>query len=274
MVIFISHISEEVGEAAALKAAVETALPSVRAFVSGADIRLGQAWLKQIDTALSEAVVVVALCSERSIRRPWVNFECGTGWTRGLPIIPVCHRDLDPANLPDPLHVFQGVQLSDPEACGAFIERLAEVTGLRPAADFSPDGFLKSLRVQRPARGGQVGIVSAHRQREWDDGPETVFSIPDRFPAQLTGQWDVHELVDERPFQLDSLHALRGLVFPSPWRARISPECIAATIDWVMEGGRILFLGFELGDYHHNANLSQLTQWFGIDPSCDIVGPP
>jgi hypothetical protein len=70
------------------------------------------------------------------------------------------------------------------------------------------------------------------------------------------------------------LHGFSGLIFASPWRARIEPETIAATVEWVREGGRILFLGFELGDRHHDANLAELTHPFGIDPASDIVGPP
>jgi hypothetical protein len=34
-----------------------------------------------------------------------------------------------------------------------------------------------------------------------------------------------------------------------------------------------LLLGFELGDRHHEANLAELSQYFGISPAIDIVGP-
>jgi hypothetical protein len=35
----------------------------------------------------------------------------------------------------------------------------------------------------------------------------------------------------------------------------------------------MLLLGFELGDRHHGANLSDLSRRFGIHPMTDIVGP-
>ena len=274
MTIFLSHISEEAAEAQALKTALEIALPSAHVFVSASDIRLGDAWLKEIDTALSKATAVLALCSENSIRRPWLNFECGTGWTRGLPIIPVCHKGLQPDRLPDPLRIFQGIELSSGDACRTLVTRLAEITKLKPAPEFSPAQFQRSLVVQRQERGAEIGVVTAHRQREWDDHRDTMLTLTHGLPSGLSGDWRFRELSDERPFLLDSLHAISGLIFTSPWRAGVSPECMSATIDWVNEGGRILFLGFELGDRHHDANLAQLTHAFGIHPSCDIVGPP
>jgi hypothetical protein len=42
---------------------------------------------------------------------------------------------------------------------------------------------------------------------------------------------------------------------------------------WVRSGGRLLLLGFELGDRHHDGNLAELSHHFGIDPASDIVGP-
>ena len=40
-----------------------------------------------------------------------------------------------------------------------------------------------------------------------------------------------------------------------------------------MAGGRLLLLGFELGDRHHDGNLEDLARHFGIHPAADIVGP-
>jgi hypothetical protein len=50
-------------------------------------------------------------------------------------------------------------------------------------------------------------------------------------------------------------------------------ETISAIVEWVKSGGRLLLLGFELGDRHHNGNLAELSHHFGIDPASDIVGP-
>lgn len=114
----------------------------------------------------------------------------------------------------------------------------------------------------------------AHRQGEWEPNKETILSLATAKPPGLKGDWVFHAIQDERAFLTTQLHTYSGSIFASPWRARIDPETIAATIEWVREGGRALFLGFEMGDRHHNANLAELTHHFGIDPATDIVGPP
>ena len=80
-------------------------------------------------------------------------------------------------------------------------------------------------------------------------------------------------MTEEREFLSPDLHKLSGLILANPWRAKMKPETIAALVDWVKSGGRLLLLGFELGDRHHDGNLAVLSHHFGIDPAGDIVGP-
>src|SRR5215207_6930668 len=67
---------------------------------------------------------------------------------------------------------------------------------------------------------------------------------------------------------------LSGLIIGSPFRAAMSAHCVTEIAEWVHGGGRLLLLGYELGDRHHNANLGALAQHFGFHPMPDIVGPP
>jgi hypothetical protein len=53
----------------------------------------------------------------------------------------------------------------------------------------------------------------------------------------------------------------------------MEPEVVAALADFVMKGGRMLMLGFEMGDRHHGANLNDLAAQF-VYFDADIVGPP
>jgi hypothetical protein len=78
---------------------------------------------------------------------------------------------------------------------------------------------------------------------------------------------------DPEQLRLDRISEFRGLVIGSPWRARFELATIDAIRQFVFDGGRALLLGFELGDRHHNGNLSELARRFGIEPVTDIVGP-
>jgi hypothetical protein len=271
---FLSHISDEAVEARALKKALEHALQGSEVFVSAADIHLGDAWLREIDAALTDAKVVVVLCSPSSVRRPWLNFESGSGWTRRIPVIPVCHKGMRKDRLPDPMGIFQGIELTGSDSCRELVERLAALLDVAPAADFDPGQMLQGLRSELPPRTQEVGIVLSHQQHEWEGGERSVFALTKSRPSGLAGDWSFRALTDERAFLSADIHTLSGLIFASPWRAKIAPETIAATVEWVRMGGRLLLLGFELGDRHHNANLAELSHHFGIDPAGDIVGPP
>jgi hypothetical protein len=273
MRVFLSHISEEAVEARAFKKVLELALPGSEVFVSAADIHLGNAWLQEIDHALRDADAVVALCSPNSVRRPWLNFESGTGWTRHLPVIPVCHNGMRKDRLPDPLHIFQAIEITDADSCRELVSQLATILRLTPATNFDPASFFQALRAENALRTNEVGIVLCHQQQKWESGERSVFFLASSLPSRLRGHWRFRALTDERVFQSQDLHKLSGLIFANPWRARIEPETITATVEWVRKGGRLLLLGFELGDRHHGGNLGELSHHFGIDPAGDIVGP-
>jgi hypothetical protein len=74
-----SHIAEEAGAASALKGALERVLPQLGAWVSSVDIAPGEDWITARSRVLGEAKAIIALCSPKSLDRPWVNFESGFG---------------------------------------------------------------------------------------------------------------------------------------------------------------------------------------------------
>jgi hypothetical protein len=270
---FLSHVSEEAIEAQALKKVLEAAIPGSEVFVSASDIHLGEAWLREIDEALAGAKVILALCSPNSVRRPWLNFESGSGWSRRLKVVPICHKGMVQDQLPDPLGIFQAVELKDAGSCRRLVEQLAAALGGSVAEGFDPAEMLRALRVESPARSNEVGIVLCHRQGEWQKGGRSVFSLPESLPEEIRNEWSFRQILEERELLSPNLHKLSGLILANPWRARMRPETIAAFVDWVRSGGRLLLLGFELGDRHHDGNLAVLSHHFGIDPAGDIVGP-
>lgn len=96
---------------------LEIALPGLEVFVSAVDIHFGDQWLKVIDEAMERASIILSLCSPGSVRRPWINFESGSGWTRRIPVIPLCYKGLAKDQLPDPLGIFQALELVNADTC-------------------------------------------------------------------------------------------------------------------------------------------------------------
>ena len=112
---FISHISGEAEMASLLRQLVEDGFPGRVEFFTSSDvgsIDIGADWLEAITKAIDRARAVIMLCSRDSVNKPWVQFELGAAWIRGVPIIPVCHSGLEVEALQEPLSRLQGLELS------------------------------------------------------------------------------------------------------------------------------------------------------------------
>ncbi|MFP5318276.1 MAG: toll/interleukin-1 receptor domain-containing protein [Acidimicrobiia bacterium] len=139
--VFISHISSETELAKRLKERLDRDfLGMLDIFVSSdrETIQAGARWLDEVDRALKEADLEIVLCSMESVGRPWVNFEAGAAWLRGIPVVPVCHSGLQPHELPVPLSMLQGLECGRPAGLEKLYDTVASVLGVRtPAVDFA-----------------------------------------------------------------------------------------------------------------------------------------
>lgn len=134
MDIFISHITEEAPLAACLKKWLEDLfIGQIQVFVSsdGESIERGKEWFPQILKSIGTAKIMIVLCSHESIRRPWVNFESGCAWMKGIPIIYLGHSGLGHQDLPPPLNFLQGMTSNDPEYIEKLLFDVAKVVGTR-----------------------------------------------------------------------------------------------------------------------------------------------
>lgn len=138
--VFISHISQEAELAKGLKEKLEIHfLGMLDIFVSSdrETIQAGSNWLQEVDRALKEADVQIILCSKDSVNRPWVNFEAGAAWIRGIPVIPACHSGMKPKDLPVPLGMLEGITCSDQTGLQKLYDSLAKVLEVKPpSVDF------------------------------------------------------------------------------------------------------------------------------------------
>jgi len=123
------------------------------------DLTPGDKWLQKIETAIKEANLLLIICSPSSLTLPWINFEAGCGWMKGIEMIPICHSEQRKDRLPFPFSELQSLQLEDdrfPEALlhalckhfrisrvpdirsGTLRKKLQKCLGAIPVADASP----------------------------------------------------------------------------------------------------------------------------------------
>ena len=110
--IFISYVHEDEDVARRLQWLIADCT-GISPFLSNDrwHVMAGEVWLTKITAALEEAEVVVLMLSQRSVGRPWVNFEAGAAWLAKKPIIPCCYGNLSKDSLPHPYSAIQAVDL-------------------------------------------------------------------------------------------------------------------------------------------------------------------
>ena len=141
MEVFISHITLEAPLASVLKKWIRTAfVESVEVFVSSDDsITPGEDWLDRIRDSLKSTKVLLAICSKESVHRPWINFEAGAGWIRGIPVIPLCHSGMTVGGLPQPLSPLQALDVEGDDFARRLMAAVAKglgLTGGSPLSDY------------------------------------------------------------------------------------------------------------------------------------------
>ena len=138
--VFLSHLTVESKLADIIKNhLVHDFIGLVDVFVSSdrTSIPVGSKWLSEVNTALNRASVHVILCSPESVARPWIQFEAGAAQIRGIPIIPICHSGLTPAQLPVPLSEWEGVNAASASGTRKFYDSIAKLLGSDvPIVDF------------------------------------------------------------------------------------------------------------------------------------------
>ena len=195
--IFISHTSTERRLAKAFKERLAADFSTVDVFVSsdGTTVQAGRQWLKELSSALKRAKIEIILCSHASVERPWVNFEAGAGWVRGIPVIPVCHSGMTPRQLPVPLNMLEAVEAYRPEGLQKLYHAIAAALGMRtPEVDF----------VAMAQEIGEAGRVHEHLSRDLEviENPKILCAASDDYATRLDFDLDVSVLESRFPDQV------------------------------------------------------------------------
>ena len=148
MNIFISHIAEEASIADVFKDWIEsTFLGQCEVFASSdtEDLPAGNKWINDIDETLDSAVALLVLCSPASLKRPWINFETGWGWIKGVPIIPICHSGQKKDNLPPRISTFESLEIDSGGFVSDLFSKLAKHLGFEKFPRIDQDAMIHEI---------------------------------------------------------------------------------------------------------------------------------
>lgn len=197
--IFISHIARETELAQCLKKfLINDFLGLLDVFVSsdGKTIQVGEQWLEKLSTALKKAKFELVLCSKESVRRPWVNFEAGAGWVRGIRVMPVCHSGMTPSNLPVPLNMLQAVEAGRADGLRHLYEAIAGLLGLQtPKANFQAMAQEIELVEKKYRQSGQ--------DLDWIEHPKVLCAASEQYATAMNFDLDVAVLKERFPQQVE-----------------------------------------------------------------------
>lgn len=146
--VFISHIAQEKDIALSLQKFLKKIyVGSFNIFVSsdGNSIELGDSWQNVVFNTIQTCDLMIVLCSPVSTSRPWIPFEAGAGWSRHIPVIPVCHSGLTPGELPLPLSTLQGCVLSEEKSIQQILVRISKLFELE-IPDLDSRTFIESIK--------------------------------------------------------------------------------------------------------------------------------
>jgi TIR domain len=144
LTIFLSHVTAEAKLADLVEGHLHRDFIGLARVFASSDlgsVLAGKKWLDEVTSALTQASLHVVLASPDSIERKWINFEAGAAHVRGVPIIPLCHSGLTPAQLPVPLSESQGLVLSDDSGFRRFYAAIARALESElPEVDYAAYG--------------------------------------------------------------------------------------------------------------------------------------
>ncbi|KAF5432675.1 TIR domain-containing protein [Candidatus Methanophagaceae archaeon] len=139
-IVFVSHVEEDAAVASEIKNWLEDKLRErVEVFVSSDEgIKPGDKWEERIIDKLQSCCIALVVCTQTSVRQPWVNFEAGGAWVQGARVIPLCYHGQRKDMLPRPLSSRHALDLSEPNDVNKLLKTIAEEAGLS-APDIDPD---------------------------------------------------------------------------------------------------------------------------------------
>ena len=130
--VFVSHRTVEAKFADALRTHLARDFIGIVNFFVSTDVRsvpAGSQWFDALVAGLQRAHLLLAICSNESVRLPWINYETGGACARNVEVIPLCHSGMIPEHLPVPLSMLEAVLLSDAKGLAKLYTRISSLIG-------------------------------------------------------------------------------------------------------------------------------------------------
>jgi len=145
-IVFVSHVEEDAIVASKVKKWLDdNLLDGVEVFVSSdKGLEPGDKWEERIIDKLQNCRIALVLCTQMSVRQPWINFEAGGAWVKGARVIPLCYHSQRKNMLPRPLSSLQSIDLSEPDDIRELLRIIAKEAGLR-APNIDPNELIRRL---------------------------------------------------------------------------------------------------------------------------------
>jgi hypothetical protein len=143
-IVFLSHASSDQKLLKRLKESLAKKTGgAVTLFLSsdGQSIPLGRNWVHEIQQALDKSSLMFVFVSPNSLRSSWVHFESGYAYSKNIKVVPVGVRGIDLVQVPAPLSLLQGFNLSSGAALNNLIAIINREFDHGHAESFSDDDF-------------------------------------------------------------------------------------------------------------------------------------
>ncbi|MBK8254992.1 MAG: toll/interleukin-1 receptor domain-containing protein [Polyangiaceae bacterium] len=127
----------------------------------GQSIPLGRNWVHKVQEALERATLMIVFLSPASLDSRWVYFEAGFVYAKGVRVIPVGIFGVDLTQLPPPISLLQGFNITSPDGLDNLIAVSNEEFGHQHAQVFSLDEYNEFFRTESGARTGALARHSA-----------------------------------------------------------------------------------------------------------------
>ena len=172
--LYVIHAADDHALAGFLKDEFQARVSGVRVFVASraGQIPTGSNWLNDIKTNLTAATIFIVLLTPRSKDRPWVWYEAGVAFGRGVRLLPIAAGGLSLGEIPLPLGADQSLTLEKPE----HVELLFREFGVRlEAPDLVCEQARRLMLAPPSARPSATRIREIHQAfGELGDGPKFV----------------------------------------------------------------------------------------------------
>lgn len=142
--VFFSHSSRDEKPLARLKELfVEKTGGSIDVFLSsdGQSIPLGRNWVHRVQEALSETELMVVFVSPSSMHSGWMFFEAGFAYSKDIRVVPVGFLGIDLNNVPPPLGLLQGFNITSEDGLNNLIALVNKVFGHSHQRTFTNEDF-------------------------------------------------------------------------------------------------------------------------------------